>query len=96
MTFFWQLIALSIADPLINSVVKPPIRRTTSLTLVPARETIRYACFRGFKPRAQTKINTSPQDELQARIIFPPEPPEIALADSIKEFLYLLLCPLHV
>ncbi len=40
----------------------------------------------------------SPQDELQAQIIFPLKPLEIALADSIKEFFYLLLllCPLHV
>lgn len=68
----------------------------TSLTLVPAQETIRYMCFHRFKKRAQTKINMSAQDELQAQIIFPLEPPEIALADSIKEFLYLLLCPLHV
>lgn len=70
----------------------------TSLTLVPAQETICYMCFRRFRKRAQTKINMSPQDELQAQIIFPLKPLEIALADTIKEFLYLLLllCPLHV
>lgn len=52
----------------------------TSLTLVPAQETIRYMCFRRFKKGAQTKINMSPQDELQAQIIFPLKPLEIALA----------------
>ncbi len=63
----------------------------TSLTLVPAQETICYMCFRRFKKRAQTKINMSPQDELQAQIIFPLKPLEIALADSIKEFFLLIV-----
>lgn len=63
----------------------------TSLTLVPAQETIHYMCFRKFKKRTQTKINMSPQDELQAQIIFPLKPPEIVLADSIKEFLYFIV-----
>lgn len=37
------------------------------------------------KKRPQTKINMSPQDELQAQAISPSKPPKTAVADNIKE-----------